>query len=70
MRNKANKYSIDTFVATWGPKPTQLQTTLRPSSIPALDPCPQKVVAKGFLDDTDDEDEDVDEGEYIIACLS
>jgi hypothetical protein len=27
-------------------------------------------VAKGFLDDTDDEDEDVDEGEYIIACLS
>jgi hypothetical protein len=72
MRDKAKKYLVDTYLADWGPKPTQLlQTTARPSTTPAPAPLPQKVVSKGFLDDTDDEDEDdEDEGKSIIAWLS
>jgi hypothetical protein len=27
MRGKANKHLVDTYLADWGPKPTQLQTT-------------------------------------------
>jgi hypothetical protein len=62
---------LDTYLADWGPKLTQLQTTARPSSTPAPAPLPRKVVSKSFLDDTDDEDgDDEDEGKFIIAWLS
>jgi hypothetical protein len=63
---------VDTYLADCGLKPTQLQTTARPSSTPAPAPLPQKVVSKGFLDDTDNEDDDdeEDEGKFTIVWLS
>ena len=71
MRDKANKYLVDTYLADQGPKPTQLKTTTRPILTPAPAPLPQKVVSNGFLDDTDDkDDDDEDEGKFIIAWLS
>ncbi len=71
MRDKAKKYLVDAYLADWGPKPTQLQTTARLSSTPAPAPLPQKVVSKGFLDVIDDEDDDEEDGgKFIIAWLS
>ena len=56
MRDKAKKYLLDTYLADWAPKPVESQATIRPTTLQP--PRAQKVVRKGFLEDTDDEDKE------------
>ena len=64
MRDKAKKYLLEAYIADWAPKPEQVPQ-LGPTIRVATAPRPPKQ-NKGFLDDTDDED-DVDEGNVYIV---
>jgi hypothetical protein len=59
MRDKAKKYLMDTYIVDWAPKPERVPP-LGPTSRASTAPRPPKL-NRGFLDDTDDED-DVEEG--------
>ena len=65
MRDKARKYLIDTYIADWAPKPEPKPAG--PNSRPAIAPKQSLKLNRGFLDDTDDED-DVEEGNVSLIC--
>ncbi len=71
---QSKKYLIDTYIVDWAPKPEP--KPVGPTSRPAIAPKQSLKLNRGFLDDTDDED-DAGEGNvyrifsatYPISCL-